>query len=276
MRDSAGINLELLGMVEREQPGILEHMRKQAGMTVLAGLFDALRRYRKDQGRLLLWFITSFITDGRLIRIGGAENAKYVPLLRQDGVVEYDVIVDDTPTSPNMKERTWAVLMQMMPFLSRAPIPPQMYTELLKYSPLPETLTAKITEIAQQAGQQQQQNPAMMLAAAKAQTEQARAKLMNAQAGKAQMDSLIGSHEAQAENNRTQVQALEAAQRSEQIRAQIENLRSSALLNLAKAGATHVDASTQQALAVLQALDSVIGWHQGQQQIDQQQEQVAA
>jgi hypothetical protein len=154
-------------------------------------------------------------------------------------------------------------------------VPPEIYLELLKYSPLPETLTAKISQIAQQASQQQQQNPAMMLAAAKAQTEQARAKLMNAQAGKAQMDVMIGSHEAQAENNRTQVQALEAAQRSEQIRAQIEQLRSSAILNLSKAGAAHIDAGTQQALAVLQALDSVVGWRQNAAQIDQQ-EQVAA
>src|SRR6185312_14295444 len=105
IRDTTGINLELLGLVEKEQPGILEHQRKQAGMTVLAGLFDALRRYRKDQGRLLLWYIQSFLSDGRLVRIGGQEQARYVPLVRQPGLVEYDVIVDDTPNSPNLKER---------------------------------------------------------------------------------------------------------------------------------------------------------------------------
>ncbi len=272
IRDSAGINLELLGMVEREQPGILEHMRKQAGMTVLAGLFDALRRYRKDQGRLLLWYITNFISDGRLIRIGGADSAKYVPLLHQEGVVEYDVIVDDTPSSPNMKERTWAILMQMMPFLSRIQIPPQVYLEFIKNSPLPETLVAKISQIAEQAGQQQQQNPQMMLAGARAQSEAARAQLLGAQAAKTKMDTLAGSAAAQAENFNNQVQLFEAQQKTEEVKARVENLRSQALLNIAKAGVTQQDAHTEQMLVVLDALDKLVSWHQAGQQISQQEQ----
>lgn len=270
IKDSSGINLELLGMVEREQPGILEHMRKQAGMTVLAGLFDALRRYRKDHGRLLLWYITSFLTDGRLIRIGGPENARYVPLLHQEGTVEYDVIVDDTPTSPNMKERTWAILMQMMPFLSRAPVPPQVYTELLKYSPLPETLTAKITQIAEGAMQQQQQNPAVALTGARAASEAARAQLLQAQAEKTKVETALGSDAARAENLDNQVQALEAAQRGEEIKARTEALRAKAILDLSKASATRDESALQQALAVLQALDQVVGWHQAERQMGQQ------
>src|SRR6185436_13121779 len=97
------------------------------------------------------------------------------------------------PTSPNVKERTWAILMQMMPFLSRVQTPPQVYLEMIKYSPLPETLTAKIGQIAEQAQQQQQQNPQMMLAGAKAQSEAARAQLLGAQAEKTKMDTALGS-----------------------------------------------------------------------------------
>lgn len=266
IRDSAGINLELLGLVERDQPGVLEHMRKQAGMTVLATLFDSLRRYRKDQGRLLLWNITTFISDGRLIRIGGPESAKYVPLLNQPGMVEYDVIVDDTPTSPNMKERTWGVLMQMMPFLSRLQIPPHILMELLKYSPFPETVIARISKLAEQAQQQSQQNPGNMMIAAKAQSEIARAKLLNAQAEQAKVDAVLGSAAARAENFNNQVQALEAAQRSEEIKARVENLRSQAIANLAKAGATQRDAYTNQLLAVLDVLDTMTAMNQPEEQ----------
>ena len=115
IRDCSGINLELLGMVEQDQPGIVEHMRKQAGMTVLATLFNSLRRYRKEQGRLLLYYITNFLSDGRLIRIGGLSQAQYIPLIRQPDTVEYDVIVDRSPTSPNQKETVWNMFMQLMP-----------------------------------------------------------------------------------------------------------------------------------------------------------------
>jgi hypothetical protein len=92
--------LELLGLRDANQAGVLEEHRKQAGMTILASLFDSLRRFRKRQGRVLLYYIMTYLSDGRLVRIVGDEGAKYVPLIRQEGVAQYDVIVDDAPTSP--------------------------------------------------------------------------------------------------------------------------------------------------------------------------------
>ena len=52
--------------------------------------------------------------------------------------MKFDVIVDDSPTSPNQKERTFQVLMQMMPMAVQAgvKVPP----EILDFAPLPENL----------------------------------------------------------------------------------------------------------------------------------------
>jgi hypothetical protein len=274
IRDCTGINLELLGMVEKEQPGILEHMRKQAGMTVLAGLFDSLRRYRKEQGRLMLWYITTFLSDGRLIRIGGPQNAQYIPLIRQPNTVEYDVIVDDTPTSPNLKEQAWGVLMQMMPFLQKMDVPPQIYLELLKYSPLPDTVTAKIEQIANAAQAQPKPDPKMIEAQGRAQADQAKAQLDQAHAGFFQAQAAsVGAQahgetlRAQAEAQRTQADAARIALEGEETKAKIENLRSAALLNLSKAGATQHDAHTDEFLAVLDMLDKLVSWHQTDRQV---------
>jgi hypothetical protein len=162
IRDVSGVNLELLGMVNRDQPGIVEDARKQAGMTVLASMFDGLRRYRKEQGRLLLWYLTTFMSDGRLVRIGGPESAQYVPLIRMPDTLEYDVIVDDTPSSPNLKEKTWDALMQLMPMLQNMQVPAQVWIDILQYSPLPSTLVADIERTVMQA--QQQPNPAQQIA----------------------------------------------------------------------------------------------------------------
>lgn len=273
IRDCAGINLELLGMVEKEQPGILEHMRKQAGMTVLAGLFDALRRYRKDQGRLMLWYITTFLSDGRLIKIGGADQARYVPLVRQPDTIEYDVIVDDTPTSPNLKEQAWGVLTQMMPFLSRMAIPPQIYLELLKYSPLPETVVTKIEEIVKSQPQQDQgQSQAIQaIAASEAQLNAAKARLAGAQAQKVVHDIQAGSQRVQADNAKTLLDTHQAMMQGEEIKAKIEALRAGALLDLAKAGATQQGAQTDSLLAVLDLLDGVVDWHRSGQAMAMQQ-----
>lgn len=141
---STGINMELLGMRDANQPGILEHQRKQSGISILASLFDSLRRYRKIQGRGLLRLIQDFLSDGRLVRIVGEEREQYVPLTKAEVAdVEYDIIVDDSPSAPNEKERTWAMLTQILPMFKDM-IGPQEIMLLAEYSPLPSSLVEKL------------------------------------------------------------------------------------------------------------------------------------
>lgn len=142
-----GINQEMLGMRETDQPGVVEYQRKQAGLTILAPFFDSLRRYRKMQGRLMLGLIQRYLSDGRLVRIAGDEYGKYVPLMKELTAGEYDIIVDDAPTAPNAKERNWAIIQQMFPILQ--PLMqgnPQLVVEALRNSPLPESFVQKATE----------------------------------------------------------------------------------------------------------------------------------
>lgn len=147
IRDVNGFNLELLGMADRDQPASLEYQRRQSGMTVLAQFFNALRQYRKRQGRSMLYMIQKWLGDGRLIRItldNGDEQ--YIPLLQQadEEVIEYDVVVDEVASSPNQKEMVWSMLVQMMPFLQQAQMPGQVWADLIRYSPLPDSLAQKI------------------------------------------------------------------------------------------------------------------------------------
>lgn len=142
----SGINLEMLGLVQKEQAGVLEAQRKRAGYAILAVFFDSLRKYRKEQGRVLLDFINRYISDGRLIRISGESGAQYVPLFRQPGVSRYDVVVDEAPMSANQKDMVWGMLMQMMPMLKDAPIGPDIWGKILEYSPLPSSLTSQVSK----------------------------------------------------------------------------------------------------------------------------------
>lgn len=148
-----GVSMEMIGQsTSNGNPpaAVLETERRRQGMNVLAGLFNSKRRYQIEQGRLMLWMIQEFISDGRLIRIGGPENMMYVPLVRDPDVADYDVIVDDAPTSPNMKERAWGALMGLFPVLSRMQLPPQFMAEAIKYSPLPAALTSKMEAMTSQ------------------------------------------------------------------------------------------------------------------------------
>ncbi|EJF79518.1 hypothetical protein MCO_01084 [Bartonella sp. DB5-6] len=156
-----GLSPEFIGTREVTQAGILEAQRRQSSLNLLACLFDDLRLYRKRQGKIILHLIQNYLSDGRLVRISGEENAQYIPLTRE-GVtsVEYDIVVDDAPTSPNEKERTFGIITQLLPLLQNA-ITPDIMLDLLRYSPLPASLLNRVSEKFQQQQmvQQQQMDP---------------------------------------------------------------------------------------------------------------------
>lgn len=167
IRDVSGVNVEILGMqAGASQAASLDMQRKQSAMTILQPLFDSLRRYRKEQGRLLLYLIENYLSDGRLIRIVGEAQEQYVPLIRQPGTASYDVIVDEAPTSPNQKEATWSMLQQLLPVIGTM-LPPATWLALLKYSPLPNSaqkdISGSITQSQQAAPQQPPPDPAVEL-----------------------------------------------------------------------------------------------------------------
>lgn len=209
INDIPGVNLELIGMAARDQPIGLEMTRKDAGITVLANFFDALRRYRKMDGRILAYFIREYIADGRLIRILGQTGVEYVPLIKDKIAFEYDIIVDDAPTSPNSKEKTFAILNTILPMALQAGIP--IPKEIIDYAPIPQDLAMKWKELItqqeeasqpdpkQQAMQQQMQQIAMLMqqiaaAQAKADVEKTESETMKNYAT-AEKDKSVGQEQ---------------------------------------------------------------------------------
>jgi hypothetical protein len=141
IRDVTGVNLEILGLADRQQAGVLESQRKQAALTILAGWFDALRAYRREHGRMLYQFIQKYLADGRLIRIDAENGPQYAPLVQMDETLEYDVIVDSAPASVNVKQQTFETLQAFLPAALKMgmPVPPS----VLKYLPIPESLATE-------------------------------------------------------------------------------------------------------------------------------------
>lgn len=137
-----GMNMEMMGLVDREQAGVLEMQRKRAAMAIIAQFFDSLRRHTKERGRVVLYFIKEYLSDGRLIRImSGSGNEEYVPLMKQQVDTDYDIVVSDSPYSPDQRAETYAAISQILPVAMKlgAPIPP----EVFDYMPIPANLATK-------------------------------------------------------------------------------------------------------------------------------------
>ena len=162
-RDVTGVNIESMGLADRSQAASLEMQRtKQAGI-ILASLFDGLRRFRKENGRLILDLIRNFLSDGRLVRVVGPDYEQYVPLIKQDETIDYDIIVDESPSSPNQKEMSWAILQQLLPVLGKS-LTPSTGSILLKASPLPLPVVNEFKKAAEKDAQAaaRQPNPDML------------------------------------------------------------------------------------------------------------------
>lgn len=170
IRDVTGVNIEMLGMRQEDQPGIVEDMRTKAGLTILAGVFDAMRLYRKRQGIILAEFVEKFLSDGRLIRIVGKDGQQFIPLLRNPETTEYDLVVDESPASRDVKERTFQVMQVVGPGLVQmgVPLPP----ETIDYLPIPESLAGEIKK-GIVAKSKQPPQPPMELQKAQLQTQSA-------------------------------------------------------------------------------------------------------
>lgn len=199
IKDVTGINLELLGQQDQNQPGILEHMRKQAGMTVLATQFDSFRRFLKIVGDKRLHFIQTRMSDGRLIRVVGDEYTRAVPLAREVTTGEYDTIVDDAPTSPNQKEANWAIMQPMLvAFKEQLMGNPQVLVMVLRYSPLPAALVNAIAKVITQQSNdpekmqeaQQMKELAIQHLTAQINKDQSTAELNNSKAGATQATAI--------------------------------------------------------------------------------------
>jgi hypothetical protein len=249
IRDVSGVNLELLGLQDHEQAGVLEAQRKQAGMTILAHLFDNLKIYRRRTGRTLLYYINKHLSDGRLVRILGEENEQFVPLMRQyPDTMRFDVIIDDSPTSPNNKEMVWNSVLQIIPMIGKA-LPPQALVSLMKFSPLPSKVVADFEKSIEEAAQAaaQQPDPATMKAQAEIEVKKVDAEtkqqLMQADLAKMQAEMQLerekAAQEAQARQQELQAFMAETAAKIEAIR----------LTTGAKVEATRQAAQTQNDIA---------------------------
>jgi hypothetical protein len=156
IRDVTGVNIELLGQENDNETGVVEDMKSKAGLTILASVFDAMRLYRKRQGVLLAEFVQRFISDGRLIRILGQTGQQFIPLIRDQFAMDYDIVVDESPSSRDVKARTWMALGQLAPMLQQQGI---FVPSMLDYTPLPQSLVMELKQAVQQKMQQPPQPP---------------------------------------------------------------------------------------------------------------------
>lgn len=121
-----------------------------SGLVLLAAEFDALTRFRKQEGRIVFDFM-KLIADDRLIRIGGAFDSKFIPLTKDPFALTYDIVLDENEQDPSMRQMYQDNLIQLAPILIRTG---NFLPDMLDYVNLPAEFRNKLKQSAQQSEQQ--------------------------------------------------------------------------------------------------------------------------
>ena len=168
--ETSGLNLEIMGMTNKVQAGVVEAQRKQSAMTMLQWAFDAMKNYCEYNGKQIAAYTRDYLSDGRLIRITGDQgDEQFIQLLKDDTFMDFDVIVDESPTSANMKERTFGIMMEMLPIMQQTGmgIPPEFWEN----SPLPSQLGKALADAARGNPEEKQKQAQMQEAMAQAELQ---------------------------------------------------------------------------------------------------------
>jgi hypothetical protein len=209
-----GMPVELMGLTDKVQTGVVEAQRKQGAMSIIAWAFDAMRRYYRSIGRQLARYVVDYVPEGTLVMINGETSKQYVPIIKKQLSLNFDVVVDEAPTSVNQQERVWAVLEGMIPQLLQSGIP--ITPKVLDYSPLPPDLVAawkKMLEPTPEKQQMQQRTEQATVAKVESEVQknQTQAQLNAAKAQETQGNAQTKPGETQANTELKQMQALKAA-----------------------------------------------------------------
>ena len=125
---------------------------KESNLQTISQPFDALRLYKRAQGRLVLGFISNYVQERQLERLLGPEDSQWIEAMK-DGTLEdpYEVIVEEAPASKSQQMDVFNKIMEtsFIPQLLElgVPVPP----ELAKYFPFPADINASFQTVLSEA-----------------------------------------------------------------------------------------------------------------------------
>jgi hypothetical protein len=120
--------------------------------------------------------------------------------LMKPEAIKFDIVVDESPNSSNAKERGWAAMRELIPYLmqleAKKPLPSAVWAEVVRYMPIPagpsEKIIAAITaedDPQKTADAEEQKQLAKAAAVAKIDKDAADGQLKRAQSEKTLIES---------------------------------------------------------------------------------------
>lgn len=106
----SGVNEELLGSASDDVPGVLSMLRQGSGLTTLQVLFDNLDRSQKLLGQIILDFVQTNFTPGKVQNILQEQPA---PQFYSKAFGKYDCVIEEGLNTSTQKQLQFGQLIQL-------------------------------------------------------------------------------------------------------------------------------------------------------------------
>lgn len=225
MMQAVGITPDFMGMSDSKlMTAQLNTQLVRQGLMVLAPYFDAIKLFTQTSGRIFYdtFRILMENCESKLIgHITNESNRKDVEFLRDNLDLDYDVVIEDVPQTPDEKSSTFHKLLELAGVLANKPNPVDIMPIVMEYAPLNGDQLEKVKAIMQPPPPQQPDPVQQRLLEAESQYKESSAKRQDAEAFKTQVEALIKQTELDHADEIVQVDVLKKAASSEydQVRA---------------------------------------------------------
>lgn len=221
-----GVTPELMGMMQSKEMNTSFYKQQiKQGLTTLSTYFDAKESYMKSQAELYIDCVRIMAENapGRLINnITGKANEQYLPLTLSRIANEYDIIVEETPYSPDENQETFMKILDMQSQLSTQGQQVNLMPLAMQYAPFPEQVKEQIMQAMQPPPPPPPDPINQEILLSEIRYKDAQSEKMKAEAQKIQLDSLLKQNEIQfsADKEATDIEYTEAKTLAELNRAQ--------------------------------------------------------
>lgn len=227
-----GVTPELMGMMTSKEMNTSFYKQQiKQGLTTLSTYFDAKESYMQNQAELYIDCVRIMAENapGRLINnITGKQNEKYLPLTLSNIAGEYDVIVEETPYSPDENQDTFLKIIDMQSQLSAQGQQVNLMPLAMQYAPFPEAVKEQIMQAMQPPPPPEPDPINQEILLSEIRYKDAQSEKIRAEAQRIQLESLLKQSEVEfsADKQATDIEYTEAKTLSELSRAEKYNVDS--------------------------------------------------
>jgi hypothetical protein len=195
MMSTIGLTPDFLGMSDSKlMTAQLNAQLVRQGLMVLAPYFDSVKLFTQNNGRIFYdaFKILMENCESKLIgHITNEDNRKDVEFLRENLDLDYDVVIEDVPQTPDERQQTFQKLLELQSVLLNKPNPVDISPIVMEYAPFNGDQLEKIKMMMQPQPPQQPDPVQQRLLESQSAFQEASAEKQKADALRIQIDAML-------------------------------------------------------------------------------------